>query len=280
MEFDKFPPVIKSQLEQETKNKLRKETERSNQQLEYIKKSLKSTPNDSMLIWFSIGLVLGAFACISNCDGKTFWDVFGPTILIMVGAELIGAFCSASNNKKYKNNVEEMKLQLSYEKNRIEVLREDMKRESKEKYLQYVSGFENTAQKMSVEYVDSDLCNEVIEWMTKGFVRSIASTDRSYHIQSVNIPFSYCVFFNKITCNLGTYDFEIKRFKNLESPLEQTALAKAIAVGIQFHITLKYPKDESGTDVITNIKYSYGKDYVQVVIVYSAINGNYRLERE
>lgn len=129
---------------------------------------------------------------------------------------------------------------------------------------------------MSVRYAESALATEVINWMTEGFARTIDATDRRSHIERINVPFSFNVYTNKITCNLGTYDFEIKRCANLTSPLEQTAIARAIASAIQLNITMKYPKDASGTDFVLNISYAYAENHVSASITYTAPNGNYR----
>ena len=43
---------------------------------------------------------------------------------------------------------------------------------------------------------------------------------------------------------------------------------------------MKYPKDASGTDIVTNIDYWYGTDYVNTTVIYSAANGNYKAVRD
>lgn len=84
------------------------------------------------------------------------------------------------------------------------------------------------------------------------------------------------MYTNKITCNLGTYDFEIKRCSNLTSPIEQTALARAIASAIQLNIVMKYPQDESGTSISIYIDYNYSTECPTTTVTYVAPNGNYR----
>ena len=129
---------------------------------------------------------------------------------------------------------------------------------------------------MSVRYSESKLATEVIDWMSKGFSKTIDASDRRSHIEKINVPFSFKVYPDKISCPLGTYDFEIKRCANLNSPLEQTALARAIASSIQLNITMKYPKDASGTDFVLDIAYAYSENYVSISIIYTAPNGNYK----
>lgn len=133
---------------------------------------------------------------------------------------------------------------------------------------------------MSVQFAESQLASEVIDWMTNGYAKAIDSADRRSYIERINVPFLFKVYFDEITCNLGTFYFEIKRCANLNSPVEQTALSRAIASAIQLNVTMKYPKDASGTDVVTDISYSYGADYVEVRLNYSAVNGNYEAVRD
>ena len=282
MKLDKFPPVFKTDLDQRTQQKLSDESTRSYQQQNSIKSSVGAKPDGSnwVLGCGMVGFVIGFFTCVSNCDGMTFWDVFGPWIMLTIGGLVVGGIISALVNKSYDESVQEMNSQISREESRANTSRENIQKDAEKEYLQYVSEFESTAQKMSVQFAESQLAIEVIEWMTNGFIKTIDAADRRSHIESVNIPFNFNVYANKITCNLGTFDFEIKRCRNLNNPLEQTALARAIAAAIQLNITMKYPNDVSGTDVITNINYSYGTEYISATLVYTAQNGNFRAVRD
>ena len=140
---------------------------------------------------------------------------------------------------------------------------------------EYLSQFELEAQRISVQLAESQLAKKVIEWMTDGFCRTIDAADRRKHIEQVSVPFQFEVYTNKITCNLGTFDFEIERCENLNGPLEQTALARAIASSIQLNIVMKYPKDASGTDIQIKIDYQYSDKCPKTTITYVAPNGYY-----
>lgn len=141
---------------------------------------------------------------------------------------------------------------------------------------EYKKLFDLNAQNMSVDYAESELATEVINWMSDGFSRTIEAADRRIHIEKINVPFNFTVYTNKITCNLGTYDFEIKRCENLTSPLQQAAISRAIASAIQLNVTMKYPKDVTGTEFVLNTSYTYIGDCVSVAITYTAPNGNYQ----
>lgn len=147
-------------------------------------------------------------------------------------------------------------------------------------YENYVKNFELAAQQESVKFAESSLAKEVIEWMTAGFSKTIDAADRRSHIERISVPFSFNVYANKITCNLGTYDFEIKRCSNLTSPIEQTALARAIASAIQLNIIMQYPTDESGTGISIYIDYAYTAKCPTTTVTYVAPNGNYKTVKQ
>ena len=115
--------------------------------------------------------------------------------------------------------------------------------------------------------------------MTNGFCKTIDAADRRGHVEKITVPFVFNVFVDKITCNLGTFDFELKRCRSLNNPLEQTALARAIVSAIQLNIIMRYPKDSSGTDVSIDISYSYTDEYSATTITYVAPNGHYKAVR-
>lgn len=281
MKLDKFPPVFKSELDQRTKQRLLDDSNRSFKQKKAINSSVGEKPSGS--IWVLgcgiVGFVIGFFTCVSNCNAVSTVEVFGPWILLTIGGLVVGGIISVLISKNYDDNVQEKNAQLSREESRAKTSRENIQKDAEKEYLQYVSEFETTAQKMSVRFAESPLAVEVIDWMTKGFAKTIDAADRRSHIKEINIPFVFKTYRDKIECNLGTFDFEIKRCDQLETPLEQAALTRAIASAIQLNVTMKYPRDASGTNVVTNITYDYGNDNVIATIVYTAPNRYYKSTR-
>ena len=166
------------------------------------------------------------------------------------------------------------------ERKKFEENIEKIKQEYEIRFADYVKLFEKKAQDLSVNYAESAVAVEVIEWMTAGFCKTIDSADRRSHIQEISVPFIFRTYRNKIECQLGIFDFEIKRCDELKNPLEQTALARAIAAAVQLNITMQYPEDISGTTVVTNIFYAYDDDNVATTITYTAPNGNYTKTRD
>jgi len=168
----------------------------------------------------------------------------------------------------------------------------NLEKEYEKKYNDYVQAFDALVQEQSIKLAESELAIEVIEWMTDGFSKTIDAVDRRPHIEKIEVPFVFSVYTNKITCNLGTYDFEIKRCSELKSPVQQTALAKAIASAIQVNIVMKYPQDVSGTAISIDIEYEYKsetryengdsiiREYPDIKITYIAPNGNYQAVKD
>ncbi len=282
MNLDKFPPVYKVELDNRTQLKLSDEERRSYQQKESIKRLTGAKPDGAnwVLGCGMVGFVIGFFTCMSNCEAQTFGEAFGPWFWLTVIGLSIGGIASGFVNKQYDENVHEMEIKISNEEKNSQLSRENILKDAEREFEQYLTLFESTAQSMGVQFAESQLAIEVVEWMTNGFIKTIDAADRRSHIEKINIPFNFNVYADKITCNLGTFDFEIKRCRNLHGPLEQAALSRAIAAAIQLNITMKYPKDISGTDIVTNIGYAYSDDHVSTNVVYTADNGNYEFLRD
>ena len=197
--------------------------------------------------------------------------------LIAIGVGyLIGKSCKDKAKReldeKFSENInaqEEETKRLSRELAEVDRIYSDM-------YNNYVNNFEIVAQSDSAKYAESELAKEVIQWMTEGFCKIIDATDRRSHIAEINVPFVFNVYTNKITCNLGEYDFEIHRCSELNTPIEKVAVSRAIASAIQINTVMKYTLDSSGTPVSIDIDYEYNSQSVVTTITYKAVNGNYK----
>ncbi len=312
MNFNQFPYTYKEELERSTNQRISQITNQKNDAIHRLNtsknntvsnlNSSKSTGEPQYLSFAGgggvVGLIVGVFVCFTNGDAIdsqihfsdsigsafAFWFMFG-IIGAVLGLIICGLIAAAQNgsNKSIDNQIasanQNAENKIATENENCEKAIAKVRAEADAQYQAYLNGFNAEAQKMSVRFAESPLAVEVIDWMTNGFVKTIDAADRRSHIQQINIPFVFKIYRNKIECNLGTYDFEIKRCDELETPLEQTALTRAIASAIQLNITMKYPQDASGTNIVTNIKYDYYNTYVSATIVYTATNGNYKETR-
>ncbi len=309
MEFNQFPYTYKEGLEKDANQKISEITQKRNESINKLDaskrntvrnlNSFKSTGNLPAGPYMGgggiIGLIVGVFVCFTNGDAIdsqihfsaslgsafAFWFMFGVIggILGLIIWGLIAAAQSRSNksiDNRIASTEKNADSQIAKETKRFDKVIGQVRQEADAQYKVYLQGFNAEAQKMSVRFAESSLAVEVIDWMTSGFANTIDAADRRSHVQEINIPFVFKTYRNKIECNLGTFDFEIKRCDELETPLEQTALTRAIASAIQLNITMKYPQDASGTNIVTNISYAYYKDYVSATIIYTATNGNYK----
>lgn len=283
MQLKSFPPVYKKELDASTNEKILEEQSRSEQEKANIRSAAKSegeARENALTVPAVLGFVIGFFTCVANCNGYTFWDVFGWWIICTVAGVVLGLILRAASSGKNgitPENVEEhIKEEEADSSSRVKAIR----READEEYKNYLNEFESSAQNLSVQFAESSLAIEVVDWMTKGFATTIDKADRRSHVQKIEVPFVFDVYRDKITCNLGTFDFEIKRCRFLENAVEQTALARAIASTLQLNITLRFPQDPSGTENVTDLKYKYADDHIKSTIVYSAPNGNYKAVRD
>ena len=298
MQTNVFPKIYEEQLKERTDEQIEKATNASNSK----KNSLDSQRFDiSRRIERKIklgpggirtGLIVGFFASFVPCmiidtvDGESdlaFISCYVALAVMMILGAVISANIHRSifNKELYamRKSEADITAQIDEEESRFKKEIESIKTNALREQQEYTGQFEKNAQDMSVQFAESELAKEVIEWMTQGFCKTIDSANRQSHVEQIIIPFAFNIHTEKITCNLGTYDFELHRCRNLNSPVEQTALARAIVSAIQLDIIMKYPKDASGTDVTINIDYSYTEEYPVTTITYVAPNGNYETVR-
>lgn len=278
-----FPYAYNQKVDAKTEEKIKNAREQNTDRVNYINKQHTSKPSNKCLNWgLGIGWIGGFYACSCVClghlgqeddgtgTGFIIWMVMG-IVCTLIGYAIDKVAMSAFND-----NEANIASRISMENRELDKKIEDIKKEAEVEKQHYLKAFESNAQNMSVQFAESELAKEVINWMTNGFEKSIDASDRRSHVEQIVVPFQFKVLVNKITCNLGTYDFELQRCRNLTNPLEQTALARAIATAIQLNIIMKYPKDASGTDISINIDYSFASDYPTTTITYIAPNGNYK----
>lgn len=279
MQIKQFPHHYESQRKNKAENDANAERNRAYSRQSTIRNRIikKADVGEWCGSCAGIGFLVGFFACFGVCSATDSGGAGIATwIALSIGGAILGAVLAICINAGHNSSTNSADKEIASEQSRCENAVTEIYAQAARDIASYKSEFEAEAQRMSVKYAESTLATDVINWMTDGFCRTIEAVDRSSHIEKINVPFSFNVYTNKITCNLGTYDFEIKRCANLTSPLQQTAIARAIASSIQLNITMKYPKDVSGTDFVLNISYSYTGDSVSVVIRYTAPNGNYR----
>jgi hypothetical protein len=281
--MNQFPNQYEDQRRKEAEKEVSEEHSRSSSRQNTIKSSITGSVSTATWVFAcsTIGFLIGFFICCTECNNGASDDT--PLIVwfaLWIGGAILGAVLAKVINSGHDSSEKSAEKELKNEQTRCEKAVEEINEQAEHDIATYKKEFETKAKQMSVKYAESTLATEVIEWMTSGFARTIDAADRRSHIEKINVPFRFDVHTNKITCNLGTYDFKLKRCANLTSPLEQAALARAIATAIQLNITMKYPKDASGSAFVLNISYDYESNYsegwVTVSVIYTAPNGNYR----
>lgn len=285
MIISKFPPGYKEDLERKVSEQISIENQKCCEKQTQIKNSNKreAPKSDNYTYGFGvIGLIGGFFPCLiesgqSSHDGllSMFFGGFITWAACIGLAVLIGKAVYSSRQSSYEENNNNIDALQRAERMASDERIEQIKANAEREYQEYCRQFSVQAQNDSVKFAGSELAEKVINWMTEGFKNIIESADRRPHIEKIEIPFIFNVYTDKITCNLGEFDFEVERCRNLTTPLEQTALARAIATAIQLNITMEYPKDLSGSEIIIDIHNEYYPDYVSTRIVYNAPNGNY-----
>ena len=266
MQINQFPHQYESERKNKANNDIYAERNRCSSRQKSIRDGISGSADTGA--WAGvcgfIGFIIGFFVCCTMCMDGDEDAAFATWLVLSGGGAALGAILAGMINAGHNSSEKNANNEIANESSRSERAIQEINAQADQDIANYRAEFESEAQRMSVRYAESALATEVINWMTDGFSRTIDATDRRSHIEKINVPFSFNVYTYKITCNLGTYDFEIKRCANLTSPLQQTAIARAIASAIRLNITMKYPKDVSGTDFALNISYAYSGDCVSV----------------
>ena len=276
MDFTVFPVDFKKQLDEDEKRKIEEEKVKKDARqcsLENSKKKEEEIPG------------YGFIPIIFGIMGLLYWGIdleitlgaLTKSVMVpMIVGVIIMCIMIDRAEKKYIAFNKNVDVQISQEDKNLTDKINEIKQETQKKELMYKETFEKKCQGMSVTFAESELASEVINWISKGFSKTIMSADRESHIEKIEVPFIFEVYTYEISCNLGVYDFEKKRCEKLKNPFEQTALARAIAAAIQLNITMEFTQDITGTDAIVDIFYDYKSDCARVTMKYTAPNGNYK----
>lgn len=281
MTINMFPHQYEAQRRSAAEQEVIAERQRSEQRRETISKVIKKKTSvwDSLTGGASIGLIVGTVVCIGQCIGGMFdAGLESWFVCCLVGGAIGGLYALFANSSVDTTN-KRASDEINAEQTNCDAAIQTIQNRATADIAAYRKKFFADAQSMSVRYAESKLAVEVINWISEGFARHVESADRASHIQQVVVPFTFNVYPNKISCVLGTYDFEIKRCATLTSPLQQAALARAIGTAVQLNTTMKYPKDPSGTAMTIKTSYKFAENYVCVELNYTAPNGNYRSVR-
>ena len=207
MKVYEFPTTYKQTLDQRTAQKIIDEESRSNNQQYSIRRQLGEKPDGSIYtlgVGF-VGFVIGFFICCNNGDNPdgTIGSTLGTWLICTIIGLVIGAIKSSSVSKSYNESVNAANCSLEREKEQTVHNKEKIQADAEKECCDYIAQFEAAAQSMSVQFAESQLAIEVIEWMTQGFAKAIDSTDRRSHVERIDVPFMFEVYSSKITCNLG-----------------------------------------------------------------------------
>ena len=290
MNLSLFPDEYKRQRDLRMKREIEREKNKSKAKIESITNTLnrvENAPNSmgNMGLYMALGFGVSFLVCGSMClSGETenalIWFGISGSISL-----LVGLYAGKKGTENYRNSVEEATseshMAISAEQNRCaEALKAILKR-SQEDSEKYAKEFDKSVQETSVRLLlNSETVRSIADWMTAGFSRMIDVADRSNYIEQIRVPYSFKVYPNKIESPAGVFDFMKERKKPLTGPVEQTALAIAVASAIQTNITTKYPQDKSGTNIIVDMSpYTLECGSAMVGMTYPAPNGNFvRLE--
>lgn len=165
---------------------------------------------------------------------------------------------------------------VSSENDRQQGLRKKEKLENE--ITQYTMLFEEKARERSVQFSQNPVTLRLADRIFNSYKQYISSIPRGTHIKKIHTEYRYTVYSDHISYQQNEYskqeiDFCLERLRNLKSPLDQAALAQAIAMNIQSMISIT---DISGTFNQINTDYTYTPESVTAILTYTANNGYYQ----
>lgn len=157
---------------------------------------------------------------------------------------------------------------------------EKQQKESNMKVQDYNVRFENEAQKLCSKFFDSPMTEEIVDKM-KGYVeRNFSNADRNSYVEQITVDLSCRVYKNKVEWVYGNdvenYNFVVNRCAILKNPLEQAALARAIARKLQNYVKQRYSVDVQGTKSVIEVRISELPNYKTKICDYSSIEIKYK----
>lgn len=176
---------------------------------------------------------------------------------------------------KKKRELQEIQDKIQQEEQRIKQISANLKAESIKLAKEYSALFEKSVMKRSQEMTQSESAKKIIPWVSNGFSRTINASDRAKHIQKISVPFDIQVYSERIVCNIGEFDYKTECHKILKTNIDQTAVARVIATAVQIEMTMKYPKDASGTVPVIDTSYQGQSNFALAKLCYHAKNGNF-----
>lgn len=264
-----FPPVRKEEDREELR-KFRTEVSRQFQdEAERLKKNAYKCGAETLYEYYCIFAVIGLAGSFVTCfyveNFPWFWLV--TTVAIGIGY-LIFKF---NRDSTVKRNQEKAKKTPEEGEEKIR----KFEQQQEQKYQSYCTEFEKTSQRLSEEYVGTDFVIQMAEWIFEPFDQAIAAADRGERIQTIRLSYSYSIAPDRILSSSGTYDFRGHGLADLDDPICQTALSKAIAAALRILVMQKYSPDPSGGQSTVSYEIRYDEKRPTVTVVYEAKNGRY-----
>lgn len=288
-QFLEFPKVREERMNRELEAKTeetKEELRRSEGEVEAKaeEKNKKLLENGSLTIFVlteTVALIASfGVSCYSCVEKNKVMGAIGDFIVTFIVVMIIGivldfvvmlvgaAFADASR-KKQERNMENQK----------EAAQKGIKQrqtQTEASIQEYALAFDKAVKSAVPKFVSNKTTEAIGNCILGNFMDRIAAAPRDQKNSDIIVSCSYEVYADQVQHQSGVFSFSQNHCSHLSGPVEQAALAQAIASYLEFRVLEWYKKDPSGSIPWMETDAEDSALARKMTVYYKAVNANYR----
>lgn len=227
-------------------------------------------------IGMCVSLCRGCIVCGNEDWSRGFPDFIATFVVGMIitciVAVVLGTLMGnlrSSGSKKHQKNAEKQKDTSEKDINQQQTA-------AKSRIDEYAIAFEQAVKEATQKFVSNKTTEMIGDRILGSFLEMIERAPRDPRNSDVLVSYSYEVYANQVHYQGGVFGFSQNHCSNLAGPVEQAALAQAIATYLEIRVMERYKRDPSGS--VPRLERSYTDTALarKITVSYKAINANYR----
>lgn len=287
VQFREFPMVQRDRVKKDLEDKLeeiQQETQAfvGTQEAKIKKKSDKESSVEGIAFMFTF--MIGLFAtCCGSCyvcasdDGfsrgfgsviQTIFAGLFITVIVSVGITFLMGTIVGTKKKDFQN--------IDARKNTAEEDKKKRQEEARRSISEYAESFDRAVKDTVQWFASNKTTEEIGDRILGSFVDAIERAPRDASTKDISVACQYSVYANQVQYGGGIFSFSQNHCSSLAGPVEQAALAQAIAAYLEIRVLEKYEKDPCGSVPQIRIDIADNAAARTITVTYKAANVNYR----